>query len=395
AGADRRLVVSYSYYHPDKSCFTVRLAVHPLDAGWDDPLPEGAAPDRAGWQVVYETRPCLPFKRKRHPYSGQQAGGRMVSDGKGALYLTVGDHEFDGIDGADSSPAYSQLADADYGKVLRFDTRDWSAAVFTIGHRNPQGITIDDDGRVWAVEHGPMGGDELNLLRAGANYGWPIVTLGVYYTERENDTKRWPFNPRQGWHEGYQAPVHAWVPSKGLGNVKVLRDLNARIDGDLLVVGMAAWTLYRMRIENERVVYAEPISVTGRIRYAEVANGEIYLLLDDGRFATMRPRPTGDLEDGTAASVLEPALAVRDCQECHVRPDSPHLRSILGSAVASQEGVRYTPALIAAGGLWSEERLRAFLDDPQAFAPGTAMPDPGLGEAEIAAVLDALKPRAD
>lgn len=392
SGGVRHLVASYTYYHPDRSCFTSRLAIHPLDPGWDQPLAANAVPRRDGWRIVHDTQPCLPFKPLRHPFSGQQAGGRIADDGHGSLYWTVGDHEFDGMDGPAGGPAYPQLAGSDYGKVLRFDTNDWSASIFTTGHRNQQGITVDALGRVWEVEHGPMGGDELNLLRAGGNYGWPLVTLGVNYTSPENDAKQWPNNPRQGRHDGYQPPVYAWVPSQALGNVKVIKGIDPRINGDLLVAGMGAQTLFRMRIEGERVLYAEPTRVTGRIRYAEIANGEIYLLLDDGSFATMRPRPTGDIGDDAPSADRGPALALGRCRECHGRPESPRLTSILGSAVATQAGVVYSPQLVAAGGVWSAERLRAFLSDPQAFAPGTVMPAQSLDAAEMDAILAALKP---
>lgn len=392
AGAERQLVVSYTFYDPEKSCFTSRLAVHALAPGWDAPLDAGMQQARDGWRIVHETRPCLTFKKHRHPFSGQQAGGRMSSDGKGALYVTVGDHEFDGLDGADGGPVYPQLADNDYGKVLRFDTSDWSSSIFTTGHRNPQGIAVDAQGHVWEVEHGPMGGDELNLLRDGGNYGWPVVTLGVAYSDGGNDAKNWPPSPRQGGHDGYVMPAFAWVPSPGLGNIKQLSGLDPRIDGDLLVVGMGAGTLFRLRLDGERIVYAEPTPIGARIRYAEVANGAIYLLLDDGRFATLHPRPTGDAERAQPTSA-GPAVVLTRCQECHARPDMPRLTAILGSAVASQAGVHYTAALTAAGGVWSEARLRAFLSDPQGFAPGTAMPQQPLGEAELAAVLDGLKAR--
>ena len=112
--------------------------------------------------------------------------------------------------------AGKKVADSDYGKTIRIDPNDWSATKFSLGHRNPQGITIDDKGRIWVVEHGPMGGDELNLIRQGANYGWPSVTLGVNYSGELVDDKRWLPNPRQGRHDDYESPVFAWMPSIGV-----------------------------------------------------------------------------------------------------------------------------------------------------------------------------------
>jgi hypothetical protein len=137
--------------------------------------------------VVYETRPCLRFKKDWHPFAGNQAGGRIALDKDRYLYLTVGDFEFDGKhydSDENKTELYPQLVHVDYGKTLRFDPHNWSVSIFTIGHKNPQGIAVDDDGGVWETEHGPMGGDELNLLQPGNNYGWPLVTLGVGYTDK-------------------------------------------------------------------------------------------------------------------------------------------------------------------------------------------------------------------
>ena len=92
----------------------------------------------------------------------------MALAADGSIYLTSGDFEFDGLK---EGPLYPQIADSDYGKTIRIDPNDWSATKFSLGHRNPQGIAIDDQGRIWVVEHVPMGGDELNLIRQGANYG--------------------------------------------------------------------------------------------------------------------------------------------------------------------------------------------------------------------------------
>jgi cytochrome c2 len=393
-GDARALVVSYTYFNVADACFTNRLAIHELEPGWDEPIADGATTNAEGWRVVYETRPCLRFKKDWHPFAGNQAGGRIALDKDRYLYLTVGDFEFDGKhydSDENKTELYPQLVHVDYGKTLRFDPHNWSVSIFTIGHKNPQGIAVDDDGGVWETEHGPMGGDELNLLQPGNNYGWPLVTLGVGYTDKTNDAKSWSLNPLQGRHVGYVAPVFAWMPDVAVSTVKLIRGLNPRIDGDLLVASLVATSIFRLRLEGERVLYAEQTQIGERVRYAAVGNGEIYLLLDSGRFATLRPRPTGGDEQVPAKG----GAILASCLECHARPNAPQLAGIVGYGVASQPGVTYSSALQKAGGIWTEARLRAFLTNPAVFAPGTSMPNPGLSTERIDAIVATIGARAN
>src|SRR5690606_36143508 len=138
-------------------------------------------------------------------FQGLDIGGRMASLGADTLLLTLGEHQFDGVR---TPVAFAQDTAVSYGKTYLIDLRTGTVERFTMGHRNPQGLYIDPSGTVWSTEHGPRGGDELNRLVRGGNYGWPIVTYGVNY-----GATAWPMNPRQGTHEGYDRPVYAWVPS--------------------------------------------------------------------------------------------------------------------------------------------------------------------------------------
>ena len=303
------LLASYTHFHPDKVCFSNRLAIRALENGWSAPAIDNAAGTRDGWQVVFETEPCLPFyfyepdsKGPTYRFPGHQAGGRIALTVDGFVYLTIGDFKFDGLNKA---PIYSQVSDGDYGKIIRIDPSNWSVTKFSLGHRNPQGITVDDEGRIWSVEHGPMGGDELNLVRQGLNYGWPYETLGVKYTEDAADDKSWPLNFTQGRHDKYESPVFAWLPSIAISNIKHIHDLHPRWDGDLLASSLTGQSLHRIRVVRDRVLYEERIPLGGPVRYVDIGKGEIYVLFDDGRFATLRPRLTATLvaeRDGTATS---------------------------------------------------------------------------------------------
>ncbi|MFK4539652.1 glucose/arabinose dehydrogenase [Bradyrhizobium ottawaense] len=115
------------------------------------------------------------------------------------LLLTVGDFGFDGLA---SVHAYPQDPPASYGKTIAINIRDGYPTIFTAGHRNPQGLYVDPSGTIWSTEHGPQGGDELNRLVRGANYGWPYATYGTDY-----GSFSWPLNKREAEQKGYLEAV--------------------------------------------------------------------------------------------------------------------------------------------------------------------------------------------
>jgi glucose/arabinose dehydrogenase len=155
----------------------------------------------------------------------------------------------------------------------------------TAGLRNPQGLHWSKDGHVWLTDHGPRGGDELNLLRAGANYGWPAVTYGTAYSRFI-----WPPARQPGRHEGFEPPIHAWVPTVGISQLVQLEgDEWARWQGDLLILSLNGHTLYRTRLEDDRVVFAEPIPLGHRLRDIAVAGGAVYVVTDFDLLLRLEP----------------------------------------------------------------------------------------------------------
>ncbi len=381
-GGVDHMIVSYSYFDPDQQCFVSRLDETPLPVDWTK-----ATPTATNWRRLMETTPCLKFGAQRNAFAGNQAGGRMLDMGDGGILWTVGDYEIDGTDS--NGPGYSQMADASYGKIFHLTLPDGKADIVSIGHRNPQGIAIDGTGRIWSVEHGPMGGDELNLIRQGANYGWPNVTLGVQYADRKSDVRNWPLNKVQGRHEGYDPPFYSWLPSIAPSSVQSLTGIDPRWEGDLLVSALADKSLHRLRLEGDKVLYDERLDMGQRVREIKVApGGRIYILFDNGNFGYLTARPVAAANGRSAA--LQTALANSGCVNCHSNPKLPTLDGIGGTPVAAQQGIEYSDALKEAGGLWTEERLRAFLTAPQEFAPGASMPNPGLDAAAVDGLATAL-----
>jgi cytochrome c2 len=365
-GDEVQAFVSHHYWKRAEHCVVVRVSRVSLRQ------PSSPAKQRSepAWHTVFESTPCLPLVVQRGgPFVGEQVGGNLEALASGKLLLTLGDQQFDGLY---KTPNLVQDPDADYGKTLLIDPQTGTRTIFSVGHRNPQGLVVARDGRVWETEHGPQGGDELNLLTAGGNYGWPYRTFGTDY-----GSVTWPLEGTEPHAESFVDPVFAWVPSIGVSDLVEMDDpAFPRWRGDLLVSSLVGKALWRVRILHDRVAYAEPIPIGERIRDVAVGPGELVLWTDSDTIVRIRPQTT--LDDGAA-------LFAARCGGCHDDQENrigPTLRHFLSRPVGSVEGYDYSPALRHLGGRWTDERLNQFLLEPSSVAPGTRMVIDGIADSK-------------
>ena len=220
-------------------------------------------------------------------------GGRMIWDKSGHLLLTTGD--------GFNFRELAQDTSNQLGKILRMtadgkvpEDQDLTLLpgsdpyVFSYGHRNPQGLAIDPaDGQIYEEEHGPRGGDEINLVVAGANYGWPVVSYGVDYSGALIS----PYTQFPGTTQ----PLLHWTPSIAASGLAVYRG-SAFPDwqGDLLAGALVEKSLRRVNMENGAVVGQEIMlqELDERIRDVRVGpDGFIYVLTDseDGKLLRLKP----------------------------------------------------------------------------------------------------------
>jgi hypothetical protein len=280
-----RVFVTHHHWRSAEKCSVLRVSV--LSGTIDALLDDGTA---LPWRTVYETSPCLPIgvDNKGNPFAGNLVGGRMILHDENTLLVTIGDHGFDGLE---NTPAMPQDVDADYGKTMLIDIDTGAATIFTLGHRVPQGLYADpDSGAIWLTEHGPQGGDELNLLEKGANYGWPDVTYGMAY-----GMDHWPLTEHPGEHTGYVQPFFAWVPSIGASSLTGVEKNTAfpRWRGDLLATSLRDQSIWRIRVRQSRVAYAERIPFQTRIRdILQGHDGRIVIWSDEGEIVSVRPKDT-------------------------------------------------------------------------------------------------------
>lgn len=218
-------------------------------------------------------------------------GSRLVFDNQGFLYVTVGDRG--------NRDTYPQLLNNGVGKVhrLRDDgsiptdnpfynmpNHDWS--VFSYGHRNPQGIAKNPvTGAIWEGEHGPQGGDEINIINSGNNYGWPAITFGINYngTPITNQTAM----------SGMEQPVHYWVPSIAPCGMDFLSsNFYGNWQYDLFVGSLKFRHLHRLKMNGNTIMgHEELLNDIGRVRDVHMGNdGYLYILVEGpGRLLRLVP----------------------------------------------------------------------------------------------------------
>ena len=227
------------------------------------------------WKTVFKAVPCVKFQEHGTAFPGHHIGGRMLWDGEHHILTVIGDHEMDG--GYQGEPKISLDPRSHLGKLVRIELDTEDTEILVQGLRVPQGLVRDTKGNIWETEHGPEGGDELNLLIPGFNYGWPETTLGRLYGRR-----KWPHAQVQGQHSGFTRPVYAWIPSIGVSAAAISNSqLFPLWKNDLLIASLRGRSLFRTRLFENRVIYTEQIEVGEGIRdIAQMQDGSIALLLD-------------------------------------------------------------------------------------------------------------------
>jgi glucose/arabinose dehydrogenase len=216
-------------------------------------------------------------------------GSRIAFDGNGYMFVTVGERQVPSTGDLEKHPA--QDLSNHHGVVVRlhddgrvpmdnpFVGRQGALPeIWSYGHRNPQGLAIHPvTGDIWVTEHGPQGGDELNLVQPGKNYGWPVVGYGVNY--------RTGLAIHEGTHrEGMEPPVHFWVPSIGASGLMFYTgDRFPEWKGNLFAGGMALQQMARLVMDGQRVVHEETLlHGLGRVRdIRQGPDGSIYVAIED------------------------------------------------------------------------------------------------------------------
>jgi glucose/arabinose dehydrogenase len=238
-------------------------------------------------EVIFRQTP--PWRSTGH------FGSRLVFDRQGRLFVTLGDRQ------RDEPRELAQDLGGLLGKVVRINA-DGSVPtdnpfvgrqgarpeIWSYGHRNIQGADLHPDtGALWTIEHGPQGGDEINIPQPGLNYGWPVISYGEEYDGR-------PVNAGIAVREGMEQPIYYWDPVIAPGDMDFYRGALFPWRGDLVVAGLGAEVLVRLEVDGERVVGEERFALRiGRIRDVEEGeDGALWIVTDedDGGLYRLTPR---------------------------------------------------------------------------------------------------------
>ena len=212
--------------------------------------------------------------------SGVHFGSRIVFDGKGYVYVSTGER---------GTKSNAQNLGTQNGKVIRLhddgrvpadnpfvNTPNAKPEILTYGHRNIQGMVYDKaTGTLWTHEHGPRGGDEINIEIKGSNYGWPLTTHGIDY----NGSVISEYKEK----EGIKSPIHTWVPSIApCGMALVTTDKYPGWKGSLLIGALAGQHVARVSLSNNKVIKEEKLlNGVARVRaVTEAPDGFIYVLTE-------------------------------------------------------------------------------------------------------------------
>ena len=218
-------------------------------------------------------------------------------DRTGHLFVTQGDHRL--------YPQAAQDPQSLQGKIVRIDAGGGlptdnpfigkagvNGATWSLGHRNVQGAALHPrSGELWTSEHGPMGGDELNITRAGRNYGWPVITDGINYDGKPVPGARGRSAP------GMEAPLRSWTPSPALSGMAFHSGRGMPAWRDNLFLGaLAGKRLIRLQLDGDAVVREEALLADRNERIRDVREGPdgiLYILTDedDGKLIELRPAP--------------------------------------------------------------------------------------------------------
>lgn len=269
-GFSENRTVYLSYVHGTEVSSTIRVLRAKLDQ---------SSKTLVGQQVIFESIPAA---------SPEQLGGRIAVTGDGHLFLTLGDRW---------EPARAQNLSDHAGSIIRIRT-DGSVPVdnpfvsvpgarseiWSYGHRNPQGLAFDArTGKLWSHEHGPQGGDELNLIVSGRNYGWPVITHGLDYSGKpigEGTAK-----------EGMEQPLHHWSPAIAPSGLAVESAGGVTV---FWIGALGGQSLVKLEMEAGRIVREQRLlqNELGRIRDVRIgSDGPLYLITDDPEGALYRLEP--------------------------------------------------------------------------------------------------------
>jgi len=316
-------------------------------------------------------------------------GGLLIHND--SLFVSVG---YSGVGEIEKGKLVSPTQDdkSKFGKIFKINLNDGSMQQYSKGHRNNQSLAATNNNQILGLEHGSQGGDEINLIQLGKNYGWPIATYGTRYGTYDY------FFPEHIAKDNLNItnPIFSFVPSIAPSSILQINNFNDRWNGDLLIGALKAQSLYRLKFNDGRVIFSEPIWVGHRVRDIVILNHKVILLTDDSFLIFLEVDKDLLRINEKGKDLYNNELKLSNCLVCHqfgnTVPSSmaPSLANVYNRRIGGDTFGKYSEAFKNKKGVWTKENLISFISNPSDFVPGTTMPDTGVSKEEAREIVESL-----
>jgi len=311
-------------------------------------------------------------------------------NGAGKILILDSENLFLSFSAPDIDKYVAQDLEDIRGKIVLINIKSKNYKVYSSGHRNPQGIILDNYNNFFATEHGPYGGDELNLILHNKNYGWPLTSDGL----ESRDTYKKTYGELGRHSPDFEKPIFSWTPGIGISDLLSVNTFDQSWKQDLLIGSLKNRTLYRIRLDkiNNKftVKYVENIWIGHRIRHIEESiNKKIYLITDDDYLIEI-----SKINKGNDKWVdIRPNV----CLSCHhlgvtnQTHTAPTLVGIFNKLAGSDPDYKYSKAFKNINFKWDKNTMIEYLTDPQKFLPGTIKQSKSLNFSEASKLVEDLE----
>jgi hypothetical protein len=250
-------------------------------------------------ELIFQSTPCISWLT---PVWSDVSGRITSSEDKvwiagGPIFTNMYENTYPNSGMPDlQNTSYNEFENSTnlFGAISEISLKNLTSQKIAKGFRAPQGLFYDTKTKtLWESEHGPRGGDELNLIEVGKDYGWPFVSYGRAY----NSETMLPSHPgnlgtKYGTHENFEKPRYVWTPSIGASQLVVLNDqskFNKYWENDIILSTLKSKSIVRIKTENKRIIYAENIILGHRIRDIELFENQLLASTDDGWLLFIKP----------------------------------------------------------------------------------------------------------
>lgn len=353
------LLISYQFFDNECQCKFFKVDILKFnDSIYENPKTEN----------IYKSKFKIKISNDlQGPFYSNRNGGRIERIDNNFIFFSLGDNQYDEVYHDETSP---QSLNSDFGKILKINIKTKQSEVYAIGLRNPQGLCLTEDDYLLSVGHGPQGGDELNVIKENKNYGWPKVTFGIDYNKNS-----WPLQNEIGRHNGYEKPIHVWLPSIAPSSLIQSKNFVKEWEDDFIITTLKEQSLYRLRIHNQKVIFSEKIFLGKRMRDILIHEGKLFVWTDSSSILILEKDELSNITTNNQNNISSNlSNLIKECVVCH-QPNNrksnnlPYLFEIYGFEIASSGFKNYSNSLKKMKNMtWDKKLLNNYLSNPNLFS---------------------------